>query len=43
MQLLAIGLGKQPFHIHGIAGDGEVVSNKVNRAKLEAAVRRFSP
>ena len=29
MQLLAIDLGKQSFHIHGISTDGEVISRKV--------------
>ena len=36
VQLLAIDLGKQFFHIHGITDDGEVMSKKVNRSKLEA-------
>lgn len=43
MQLLAIDLGKQSFHIHGISDDGEVVSRKVTRSKLEAAVQELSP
>ena len=29
MQLLAIDLGKQSFHIHGISNDGEVISRKM--------------
>ncbi len=43
MQLLAIDLGKQSFHIHGITDDGEVISKKVSRAKLEAAVLELAP
>ena len=43
MQLLAIDLGKQSFHIHGISNDGEVISRKVTRSKLEAAVQELSP
>lgn len=34
MQLLAIDLGKQSFHLHGIDADGIVVSRKVSRGKL---------
>ncbi len=34
MQLLAIDLGKQSFHLHGIDADGVVVSRKVSRGKL---------
>lgn len=43
MQMLAIDLGKQSFHIYGITGDGEVVSRKVSRAKLTDAVNRLQP
>ena len=43
MQLLAIDLGKQSFHIHGISDDGEVVSRKITRSKLEATVQELSP
>ncbi|AVW91077.1 IS110 family transposase [Celeribacter baekdonensis] len=43
MQLLAIDLGEQSFHIHGITNEGEVVSIKVSRLKLEAAVEELSP
>ncbi len=43
MQLLAIDLGKQSFHIHGITNEGEVISKKVTRSKLEAAVQEHSP
>ncbi len=43
MQLLAIDLGKQSFHIHGITNEGEVISKKVTRSKLAAAVQEYSP
>ena len=43
MQMLAIDLGKQSFHIYGITGDGEVVSQKVSRAKLTDAVTKLQP
>lgn len=43
MQMLAIDLGKQSFHIYGITGDGEVVSRKVSRAKLPDAVTKLQP
>lgn len=43
MQLLAIDLGKQSFHIHGITSDGEVISKKVIRSKLEAVVQELAP
>jgi transposase len=43
MQLLAIDLGKQSFHIHGISSEGEVFSKKVTRSKLEAVVQELAP
>jgi transposase len=43
MQFLAIDLGKQSFHIHGITDEGEVISRKVSRSKLEASVQELSP
>lgn len=43
MQLLAIDLGKQSFHIHGISSEGEVISKKVTRSKLEAVVQELAP
>jgi transposase len=43
MQLLAIDLGKQSFHIHGISSEGEVISKKVTRSKLEAFVQELAP
>ncbi|RVU02144.1 IS110 family transposase [Novosphingobium umbonatum] len=43
MQLLAVDLGKQSFHIHGITGDGEIISRKLSRAKFLDAVKRLNP
>lgn len=43
MQMLAIDLGKQSFHIYGITCDGEVVSRKVCRAKLVDVVIKLQP
>ena len=43
MELLAIDLGKQSFHLHGIDADGVVVSRKVSRAKLDGAVAELAP
>ena len=43
MQLLAIDLGKQSFHIHGITDGGEVISKKVSRSELEATVLKWAP
>ncbi len=43
MQLLAIDLGKQSFHIHGITDGGEVISKKDSRSKLEATVLKLAP
>ena len=43
MQLLAIDLGKQSFHIHGITDGGEVISKKVSRSKSEATVLKLAP
>lgn len=43
MQSLAIDLGKQSFHIHGISSTGEVISKKVTRSKLEAVVQELAP
>ncbi len=43
MQLLAIDLGKQSFHIHGITNEGEVITKKVSRSKLEAIVHKLRP
>ena len=43
VRLLAIDLGKQSFHIHGIDTDGVVVSRKVSRAKLPDVVADLAP
>ena len=43
VQLLAIDLGKQSFHIHGITDGGEVISKKVSRSKLEVTVLKLAP
>ena len=43
MEILAIDLGKQSFHLHGIDADGVVISRKVSRAKLENAVTELDP
>lgn len=43
MQMLAIDLDKQSFHIYGFTGDGEVVSQKVSRATLTDAVTKLQP
>lgn len=43
MQLLAVDLGKQSFHLHAITGDGVVISRKVSRAKFEDVVAEFDP
>jgi transposase len=43
MQMLAIDLAKQSFHIHGIDTDGRVVSRRVGRAKLLELVESLAP
>lgn len=43
MDLLAIDLGKQSFHLHGIDLDGVIISRKVSRAKLADAVAALAP
>ena len=43
LKLLAIDLGKQSFHVHGIDGDGVVVSRKVSRAKLAEVIEDLAP
>ncbi len=43
LQLLEIDLGKQSFHIHGITKEGEMISKKVTRSKLETTVQELSP
>lgn len=43
VNVLAIDIGKQSFHVHGIDADGVVVSRKVSRAKLPGLVERLDP
>ena len=43
LQMLAIDLGKQSFHLHGIDADGVIVSRKVSRAKLAEVVDSLGP
>lgn len=43
MQLLAIDLGKQSFHLHGIDTEGVVLSRKVSRGKLMTVVVGLDP
>ena len=43
MQMLAIDLGKQSFHVHGVSADGEVVSRRIGRQKLAALVESLDP
>lgn len=43
MNLLAIDLGKRSFHVHGVTTDGEVISQRVGRAKLMTLVERLDP
>jgi len=42
-ELVAIDLGKQSFHFHGVSSDGEVVSRKVARAKLFELINELAP
>ena len=43
MDLLAIDLGKQSFHIHGITSEGEIISRKVSRVKFKDVVASLAP
>lgn len=43
MQMLAIDLAKQSFHVHGVDADGQVISRRVSRAKLPAVVASLAP
>ena len=43
MQMLAIDLAKQSFHVHGIAVNGQIISRRVGRAKLLAMVESLAP
>ena len=41
--VVAIDLGKQSFHLHGVSREGVVLSRKVSRAKFFAAVIELRP
>jgi len=41
--VVAIDLGKQSFHLHGVSSEGVVLSRKVSRAKFFAAVIELGP
>ena len=43
LDLLAIDLGKQSFHIHGIDSDGVIISRKISRAKVIRAIAELAP
>jgi transposase len=43
LELLTIDLGKRSFHIHGVDGNGAIVSGKVSRAKLWETVAGLAP
>ena len=41
--LVAIDLGKQSFHLHGVSSDGVVLSRRVTRAKLFTTIHELAP
>lgn len=43
MDMPAIDLGKQSFHLHGVDMDGVVISRRVGRTKLMGTVERLAP
>jgi transposase len=43
MQMLAIDLAKQSFHVHGVSADGKIVSRRVGRHGLPALVDKLDP
>lgn len=43
LDLLAIDLGKQSFHVYGIDSDGVIVSRKLSRAKLMKVIAELAP
>ena len=43
LELLAIDIGKQSFHVHGIGSNGVVLSRKVGRAKLLELIGHLDP
>ena len=42
-ELVAIDLGKRSFHVHGVSSDGNVLSQKVNRARLFTTILELAP
>lgn len=43
VELVAIDLDKQSFHLHSVSGDGVVLSRKVSRSKLPAVIGEWAP
>ena len=43
LELLAVDLAKQSFHVHGIDPDGIIISRKVSRAKLLDLIGHLDP
>ena len=43
LDLLAIDLGKQSFHIYGIDSDGVIISRKISRTKLIGTSEELAP
>ena len=43
LELLAIDIAKQSFHLHGIDPDGIIISRKVSRAKLLELIGHLNP
>jgi transposase len=41
--LIAIDLGKQSFHLHGVDEDGVILSQKVSRSKFLSVINELSP
>jgi transposase len=42
-ELVAIDLGKRSFHVHGVSSDGNVLSRKINRARLFTTILELAP
>jgi hypothetical protein len=43
MQMLAIDLARQSFHVHGVGADGKVISRRVGRQKLLTLIEDLDP
>lgn len=43
IEVIAIDLGKQSFHLYGVSSGGVVLSRKVTRTKLFAAISELAP